>query len=339
MQMLSTKQKILRRLREAQDYLSGQELSEDLGISRTAVWKNIRNLKKEGYPIEAVTNRGYRLSAVETEDADLFNEEEILRHLKTAWVGHPFYFAAETGSTNEDVFRLSGQGSPQGTAAVAAIQTAGRGRRGRQWISPAGNIYMSILLRPDLSPEAAPSLTLVMAMAVAAGVTEITGLPAQIKWPNDIVMQDPEGQFRKVCGILTEMRVENAEIRDIVIGIGINVNQTVFSEEIRETASSLRLITGHSVSRSALTAAVWAHFERYCTLFLDHRGFAPLREEYESVLANRGRHVRVLDPAQPYDGTALGIDERGALLVRKEDGSICRIESGEVSVRGIAGYV
>ncbi len=337
--MLSTRQEILRRLREAQDYLSGQQISESLGISRTAVWKNIQSLKNEGYPIEAVTNRGYRLLTAGTDEADVFNEEEIARLLRTRWVGHPFRFYARTGSTNADVFRLSEEGQPQGTAAAAAIQTAGRGRRGRQWISPEGNIYMSILLKPALAPDAAPSLTLVMAMAVRSAVEEITGQPAWIKWPNDILMQDSNGQYRKICGILTEMRMEDAEIRDIVIGTGINVNQTVFPEEIRETASSLKLITGQGVSRSAMTVCVWAYFEQYCDIFLEHGGLAPLREAYEAALVNRGRQVRVLDPQAPFTGTAAGIDERGALLVRTAEGDLRRIESGEVSVRGIAGYV
>ncbi|MBR3368006.1 MAG: biotin--[Lachnospiraceae bacterium] len=349
---MNTKESILRRLRAAEDYLSGQQISRELGISRAAVWKSIGKLKEEGYPIEAVTNKGYRLLSMDTEDTDLFNGAEITAHMHTFWAGHPLYFAAQTGSTNEDILRLSGEGSPQGTVAVTAVQTAGKGRRGRTWISPDGNIYMSILLKPHLPAPKAPMLTLVMALSVLEAVRGLSSLgdsyaaasSAAIKWPNDIVMPGPDGQYRKICGILTEMRMEETEIRDIVIGIGINVNQTEFPEEIRETASSLRCLLGRIVNRSLLTARVWERFEDNCNRFLEAESFTPLKERYEDALVNRGREVRVLDPRGPYTGTALGINEDGALLVRlhggeAEEGTVRAIDSGEVSVRGTGGYV
>ena len=370
----------MRQLRETGSYVSGQQLCETLGVSRTAVWKIIKKLTEEGYPIEAVTNKGYRLLSVEGKD--LFNKEELERRLQTRWAGRPMIFSEETGSTNADIFRLSEQDYPQGTLAVTSKQTAGKGRRGRTWISPPDvNVYMSILLRPDFKPETAPMLTLVMALAVHRACEELyggkgdgqpadnsaelpggdgkafagaeassggAGQPADgtepcrfgIKWPNDIVVSARDGSWRKICGILTEMRMEEKEIRDIVIGIGINVNQAEFPEEIRETAGSLALALGHPVSRADLTAEVWKYFEEYYEVFEQARGLSPLREVYERALVNRGKKVRVLDPESPYEGVALGINEEGELLVKPDDGSEVRqVGTGEVSVRGVMGYV
>jgi BirA family biotin operon repressor/biotin-[acetyl-CoA-carboxylase] ligase len=161
-----------------------------------------------------------------------------------------------------------------------------------------------------------------------------------IKWPNDIVVSAEGGPYRKICGILTEMRLEEMEIRDIVIGIGLNVNQTEFPEEIRETAGSLRLALGEVVNRAELTAAVWKHFEEDYAIFVKEQSLEPLRERYEKGLVNRGRKVRVLDPVAPFEGTAMGINSQGELVVRPEDGSADRtVGTGEVSVRGVMGYV
>ena len=345
----------MRQLREADDYVSGQQLCETLGVSRTAVWKIIKRLKEDGYPIEAVTNKGYRLLSVE--GRDLFNKEELERRLETRWAGHPLIFTEETGSTNADIIRLSDQGYPHGTLAVTSKQTAGKGRRGRTWISPPDvNVYMSILLLPDFRPETAPMLTLVMALAVYRACEELygdkgglgTGQPGDIgekcrfgiKWPNDIVVSAQGGNWRKICGILTEMRLEEKEIRDIVIGTGLNVNQTQFPEEISETAGSLALALGHPVGRAELTAEVWKCFEEYYEAFTRAQSLAPLKEEYERALVNRGKTVRVLDPRSPYEGVALGISDGGELLVQPDDESAVReVGTGEVSVRGVMGYV
>ena len=353
----------MRQLREADDYVSGQQLCEALGVSRTAVWKIIKKLKEDGYPIEAVTNKGYRLLSVE--GRDLFNKEELESRLETRWAGHPLVFSEETGSTNADIIRLSEQGYPHGTLAVTSKQTAGKGRRGRTWISPPDvNVYMSILLRPDLRPETAPMLTLVMALAVYRACEELYGEKGRfstgdvrrsdtgqtdgngearrfgIKWPNDIVVRAREGNWRKICGILTEMRLEEKEIRDIVIGTGVNVNQTQFPEEICGTAGSLALALGHPVGRAELTAEVWKYFEKYYEIFAQTQSLAPLKEEYERARVNRGKTVRVLDPRSPYEGIALGITDGGELLVQPQDGSAVReVGTGEVSVRGVMGYV
>ena len=204
---------------------------------------------------------------------------------------------------------------------------------------------MSILLRPRIRPETAPMVTLVMALAVYRASLD---LPVQegrtcrfgIKWPNDIVASVDGGPYRKLAGILTEMRLEEREIRDIVIGTGLNINQTEFPEEIRETASSYCLVTGRSVNRASFTAAIWKYFEEDYSLFLRARSLAPVREAYEEGLVNKGRTVRVLDPAGPFTGTAGGITDTGEMIVSPQDGGPDRvISSGEVSVRGVEGYV
>ena len=387
---MDRKKEILKRLTETEGYVSGQELCRMLQVSRTAVWKIIQKLKEEGYPIEAVTNKGYRLLSME--ETDIFNREQIVGKLSTSWAGRPLIFKEETGSTNDDVFALAAEGYPHGTLVVAARQTAGKGRRGRTWISPEdGNIYMSILLKPDLRPEITPMLTVVMALSVyqaaekllsdqpssqqPSGSTGTENVPADesehespvesslesslespsaendssadvpacrfgIKWPNDIVASVNGGPYRKLCGILTEMRMEDSEISAITIGIGLNVNQTEFSPEIAENAGSFALSMGSKINRAALTASIWNFFEQNYLLFVQKQDFSALRPAYEAGLVNCGKSVHVLDPKNPFTGTAIGINNEGELLVQPDDGGPVRvIGSGEVSVRGVKGYV
>ena len=335
---------VLQKLKERDGYVSGQEICQSLGLSRTAVWKAVKRLKEEGYAIEAVTNKGYRL-AIQNQP-DILNQEELQAALKTEWAGRPLVWKKETGSTNEDIFALSDQGAGEGTLAVTACQRAGKGRRGRAWISPPDvNVYMSILLKPDIPAQTAPMVTLVMALAVYEAALELSEEPEGsctfgIKWPNDIVASRNGGPYKKVCGILTEMRMEEMAIKDIVIGTGLNVNQEDFPEEIRDTASSFMLQTGRRIGRAAFTASIWKHFEEDYAKFLKARSLAPLKEAYEAGLVNRGRQVRVLDPAAPFNGTARGITDTGDLVVSPEDGGPDRsVYSGEVSVRGVNGYV
>ena len=341
---MDRKKEILKRLTETEGYVSGQELCRMLQVSRTAVWKIIQKLKEEGYPIEAVTNKGYRLLSME--ETDIFNREQIVGKLSTSWAGRPLIFKEETGSTNDDVFALAAEGYPHGTLVVAARQTAGKGRRGRTWISPEdGNIYMSILLKPDLRLEITPMLTVVMALSVyqaaeKASSEDMSACRFGIKWPNDIVASVNGGPYRKLCGILTEMRMEDSEISAITIGIGLNVNQTEFSPEIAENAGSFALSMGSKINRAALTASIWNFFEQNYLLFVQKQDFSALRPAYEAGLVNCGKSVHVLDPKNPFTGTAVGINNEGELLVQPDDGGPVRvIGSGEVSVRGVKGYV
>lgn len=247
---------------------------------------------------------------------------------------NPFSFFKETDSTNIQAKAGGEKGEPHGTLYVAESQSAGRGRRGRSWESPAGeSIYMSLLLRPEFQPVKAPMLTLVMALAVARALRERTGVDVQIKWPNDLVVQG-----RKICGILTEMSTEMTWINYVVIGIGINVNQNEFPEELKDCASSLKMETGRRFRRSHLIAAVMEHFEMYYEQFLQEGSLAGFRKEYNELLVNKGRQVKILEPGNHYEACALGINDTGELIVEKEDGSVQNIFAGEVSVRGIYGY-
>ncbi len=235
-----------------------------------------------------------------------------------------------TDSTNEEVKRAAARGAAEGFAACADEQTAGKGRRGREWKSPAGEaVYFSFLLFPEIAPEHAPMLTLIMGLAGSLAVRELTSLPAQIKWPNDIVIGN-----KKICGILTEAVPGGG----IVIGCGVNVNNGAFSEEIADRASSLFLEGGCKVSRGHLLALMLRHFYRNYRTFLLTENLVALVDEYNGLLVNLDREVRVEDPLGAYTGIARGISDTGELLVETEPGAVQRVSSGEVSVRGLYGY-
>ncbi|MBR1470511.1 MAG: biotin--[Lachnospiraceae bacterium] len=323
---------ILRAIRSSTDYISGQELCERFGVSRTAVWKVIKQLQAEGYDIEAVTNKGYKLLSY----PDNISGCELMSRVNTKWAGRKVYFHKEMESTNEYAKYLAEEGMDHGSLVVAEMQTGGKGRRGRTWISPAGqNIYMTLLLRPLFSPDQASMLTLLMAVSVAEVLHHLhSDLEVKIKWPNDVLIGD-----RKVCGILTEMDAEPDYIHHVVIGVGINVNQTEFPEEISSTATSLRLEKGEHVDRAQIILGVMDFFEYYYEIFAEHLDVSDFVEVYDSYLVNRGREVRVLDPKGEFEGVAEGINDKGELIVNLPDGSVRTISSGEVSVRGIYGYV
>ena len=325
------KTEILKLLRKADGYVSGQQICEQLDVSRTAVWKVIRQLKEEGYQIEAVRNRGYRI----VEMPDVLTGEELKSLMQTQWVGRNIVYYPETDSTNLRIRELGDAGAPHGTLAVADMQTSGRGRRGRTWESPPGSsIYMSILLRPDIIPGAAPMLTLVMACSVAEGISDCENVDVRIKWPNDVIAGG-----KKLVGILTEMSTQIDYINHVTIGVGINVNMTEFPENIRDTATSLRLETGHKVRRAPLIAAIMKRFEENYAVFLKTQDMSGLMEKYSGMLINLDRDVLVLGAEDSYKAHALGIDRQGELIVRREDGTEEKIYAGEVSVRGVYGYV
>ncbi|MBQ7535625.1 MAG: biotin--[Stomatobaculum sp.] len=325
------KDDILVELKNRGDYCSGQELCGRFGVTRTAVWKAVTKLKEEGYNIEARKNRGYRILSGD----DVMNEAELRRALEGNGFLKESLFFQEIDSTNLEVKRRAEAGAEAPLLVAADTQTAGRGRRGRNWISPPGtDIYMSLLLRPAIRPEHASMLTIVAALAVACGIREETGLEAGIKWPNDAVVDG-----KKICGILTEMSTDMEEISYVVPGIGINVNSDSFPPEIAATATSLKLCLGRTVNRAGVIAAVIRCFAEYYEIFLRTEDLSGLKELYESMLVNRGREVLVLDPKGEYRGTARGITSSGELLVVREDGTEAKVLSGEVSVRGVYGYV
>lgn len=325
------KAKILQALRETEGYISGQQLCEQFGVSRTAVWKAMNQLKEMGYEIDSVPNKGYCIRSA----PDILNKNELLSLRKTAWIGERLECFDVIGSTNTTAMQMAEEGAPHGTLVVADRQDHGKGRRGRGWVLPAGvAIAMSIVLKPrELHPGNAPMLTLVSALAVERAILQQTGMKPAIKWPNDIVIEG-----KKVCGILTEMSTQMDYINHIVVGIGINVHNEEFPEELSERATSLFLVSNEHYSRAALVEAVCEYFEHYYEVFMRTQDMSGLMEEYNSYLVNMDKKVRVLDPKEEYEGKALGISERGELLVDTPEG-VKRVNSGEVSVRGIYGYV
>lgn len=325
------KTEILKILRNTDSYVSGQELCDSLGVSRTAVWKTIHKLKEEGYEIEAVQNKGYHLLSY----PDVLTESEIKSQLKTEWAGNSIVYIQTVDSTNNLAKKLGEEKMPHGTLVIAEEQTAGKGRRGKSWSAPVKEgIWMTILLRPDLKPESASMLTLIAGLSVTKAIEEVTGLNVQIKWPNDIVYQG-----KKLCGILTEMSAEMEGIHYVVVGIGINVNIENFPEELEEKATSLKIACGRKISRVEIITSFLKYFEGDYQKFLQTESLELLKEEYEKRLVNKNQKVKVSEPKNEYIGTALGIENQGGLLVEKEDKSIVIVNSGEVSVRGVYGYV
>lgn len=325
------KEEILRLLRSADGYISGQELCNRFGVSRTAVWKAINQLKEAGYEIEAQQNKGYRLMAA----PDLMTEAEIKSLMHTDWVAKEVLYFDTIDSTNTKAQELAEKGYPSGTLVVADKQESGKGRRGRSWVSPSGTgIFMTLMIKPDINPNNASMLTLVAALAVAKTITSVTGEEALIKWPNDIVING-----KKVCGILTEMNAQFDYINHIVVGIGINVHNESFPEEISQMASSLMIEAGGKrFHRAQIIAETMSYFEQYYDTFLKTQDLSALVREYDELLVNRNKSVRVLDPKEPFDGKAMGITPKGELIVDTWE-SRKLVSSGEVSVRGIYGYV
>lgn len=325
------KEEILRLLRSADGYISGQELCNRFGVSRTAVWKAINQLKEAGYEIEAQQNKGYRLMAA----PDLMTEAEIKSLMHTEWVAREVLYFDTIDSTNTKAQELAEKGYQSGTLVVADKQESGKGRRGRSWVSPSGTgIFMTLMIKPDINPNNASMLTLVAALAVAKAITSVTGEKALIKWPNDIVVNG-----KKVCGILTEMNAQFDYINHIVVGIGINVHNESFPEEISQMASSLMIEAGGKrFHRAQIIAETMSYFEQYYDTFLKTQDLSALVREYDELLVNRNKSVRVLDPKEPFDGKAMGITPKGELIVDTWE-SRKLVSSGEVSVRGIYGYV
>lgn len=324
------KAEILKQLRQEDGYISGQELCGRFGVSRTAVWKAIQQLEEEGYKIQAVRNKGYHL----IDSCDIMTKTELESRMEGAF-GREVEYHETVDSTNVRAKRLAEEGAAAGTLVVSDCQEAGRGRRGRTWVSPSGkNVFMSLILRPEILPSSASMVTLVAALAVRDGIEKATGLSSFIKWPNDIVSNG-----KKLCGILTEMSAELEGIHYVVVGIGINVNMEEFPEDVRKSATSLFLETGEKVRRSRLIAAVMEAFEEYYEEFISQGDLSGLIGVYNKHMVNADGEVRILDPAGEYTGRALGINEKGELLVKMESGEVKHVISGEVSVRGIYGYV
>lgn len=258
------------------------------------------------------------------------DQASIVRRLNTQWAGREIIYLEEVDSTNRYARALAQQGAAHGTLVLANRQTAGRGRRGRSWISPADEgVFMSLLLRPELPPAQVARLSLRTALATAHAIRQVTGLDARIKWPNDIVAAG-----RKVCGMLLEMDATPERVNSVVAGVGINVHQTHFDEEIAHSASSLDLLSGRRIDRNALVCAFLEAFE--CAYALDD---AHMMRDYRACSATIGQRVQVIGLKGSYTGTAQGVTESGTLLVcADEDGTVREVLAADVSVRGLMGY-
>ena len=311
--------------RHSGNYVSGEEISQGLGVSRTAVWKHMRELKHSGYIIEAHPRRGYTL--IQAPDALL--PDEIRTRLNSSILGREIRYFDSLESTNNEAKKFAAEGCPEGLLVVTECQNSGRGRLSRGWFSPAGKgIWMSVVLRPPFSPQEAPKCTLMAAVAVNNAIREIAQINSGIKWPNDILYNG-----RKLVGILTEMSAEMDAINYVVIGIGINVNIDVseFPEELSAIATSVSAEVGSKIDRVGLLSAILKHLEKSYTEAIQN-GFGRLLDEWRAQSITLGQEVDVIGSNRKFSGTAVNIDDDGALLVKKGD-TLERVLAGDVSIR------
>ena len=319
--------RILELLRKAGEaYMSGEEIAGQLGVSRTAVWKHVKELREAGYKIKSRSRSGYTLE----ETPDCLLPGEIKNGLRTRFVGKDIVFFEEVDSTNRVAKQLAQKGAAAGAVVVAEAQGKGRGRLERPYFSPAGKgIWFSVILRPHILPQEAPKCTLLAAVAVAMAMKRF-GLKAEIKGPNDILHEG-----KKLTGILTEMSAELDRVNYIVIGTGVNVNmeEKDFPEELRGKATSLAIMKGEKLPRVAFFQAVLEALDELCTV-LEEEGFAPIVARWREYAVTLGQDVHVIGVTGrgSFDGRAVDIDEEGALLVETADG-VRRVLAGDVSIR------
>ena len=315
---------ILKYLRE-KEYISGEVLAKKLGVSRVAIWKQIQRLKNMGYKIIADQNSGYCLIS----RPDLLLPQEIQNGLSTTYIGRKIYYFPELESTNimaKEKASHKEEEINKGTVIISERQSAGKGRLGRNWFSPAGGIWLSIILYPQLSPSYIPRITLMTAVAVVKAIERCTKIKTQVKWPNDILING-----KKVCGILTEMSAELDLINWVVVGIGVNVNikQQEFPEDIREMTTSLKEALRKEISRVRLVQMFLKEFERYYEL-LKRREISSILKEWKSYSHTLGKKIRVDMGERIITGEAVDINEEGALILKKEDGELVEIISGTI---------
>lgn len=317
------KQQILDILKSSDSYVSGEQISNELGISRAAVWKHIKALRENGCEIQSVTNRGYRLVS----SPDMITESGIQEGLNTEFIGRNIFYYDETDTTNERA--KTNSSAPDGSIFIAEVQTHGKGSCGKSWTSPKGTgIWHSILLKPDISPMEVSQITLVAGLAVCKAI----GLNSKIKWPNDIVIGS-----KKICGILTEMSAEINMVNYVVCGIGVNVNMESFGSEIAHRATSMYIESGKKYCRNEIIAELFNTFEHYYKEFLEG-GLDAILDEYKENCVTLNKEVSVIFKKETVRGKAIDVDNSGALVVETNNG-IIHVNSGEVSVRGIYGYV
>ena len=317
--------RLVSELIQSDEPVSGERLAARFGISRAALQKKVDKLRAAGFVVEAQSGVGYRLETV----PDRLDGLTVLPRLDTQWMGWALSALEECGSTNDEAKSLAQRGEPAGLVVTTERQTAGRGRRGRTWHSPAGrNIAMSILLRPDLAPQDAGLLTLMTAVAAAEAVSAVTGLRPTLKWPNDILLHG-----KKLCGILTEMAADPERIDWVVVGIGCNVNTESFPEDIAETATSLQMVLGRAMDRAALAAALLTSMETWHDRLVA-QGAPSILNAWKRSPNILGRTVTVHPPppAGPVTGVAEDLAADGSLLLRLPDGGERIVLAGDLVV-------
>ena len=318
---------ILKVLRENSDrYYSGEELSNMLNVSRTIVWKNINELRKMGYEIDSVTNRGYKLIS----STEILNASEVKNYLKdTDLIGKELFVFDTIDSTN-NYLKANADKYPTGTVISAREQTGGKGRLGRAWQSKKDDtISFSVLLRPDIAPMEVSAITPLCGLAVTKALNEYFDFDAKIKWPNDVIIGS-----KKLVGILTEMNCEFDKVDFIVVGIGINILNKDFPEEIKKKATSCVLESDKEINKNELLALILKHIENI--LLKGNYVFNEENlQEYKSYCATLDREITFTRKGEKVSGKAIDIDNDGELIVQLEDGSTETVFSGEVTVQGI----
>jgi BirA family biotin operon repressor/biotin-[acetyl-CoA-carboxylase] ligase len=311
--------KIVEFLKNNPDYVSGEQMSGCLDISRQALWKHIQALRDSGYDILAVPHLGYKLVSV----PDRMFASEINSGLRSKLLGRPIYYFDSVSSTMDMAMQLGIKGAPEGTIILAETQTEGRGRLGREWVSPKyKGIYLSLILRPALLPNSTPVLTLLTAVSICAAIQEITGLDPKIKWPNDIFISN-----RKLGGILTELNAEMDQIQFVVIGLGLNVNND--KRSLVAGATSLKEEKKEWVSRICLLQEIVRKIENNYLLFKE-KGSLPVIEQWRNYNITLGRRVKVTLQKEHLEGTAVDIDMDGGLLLRKDSGITRKVMAGDL---------
>jgi len=307
MKVNETKKRILKALRECGGYLSGETLSQQLDTSRVSIWKHIRSLKEDGYVIEA-SPRGYRLVS---------SPDSLLPYEFPGLEQRIHYFPG-IGSTMDSARELAKKGAEEGTIVIAEAQTRGRGRLSREWLSPEGGIYFTLVLRPRISPAYAPRINLMASVAVAATINKLFGLKAELKWPNDVLIED-----RKVCGILAEMDAEIDVVNFVNVGIGINANTSI--PQFEKTVTSLKDALGRKISRKEFLSVLLMEIERRQALLME----GALLDEWKKLSGTLNKYVRILSPGEEIVGRAIDIDTTGALIIRKRNGSLKKALAGD----------
>jgi BirA family biotin operon repressor/biotin-[acetyl-CoA-carboxylase] ligase len=320
-------EEILQFLREhSSAFLSGEEISRQLKVTRTAIWKRMKVLREMGYEIEASTKRGYRL----IRSPDLLSPSEVKPILRTKWMGKTIHHFQTIDSTNYKAYQLALIGAEEGEVVIAESQKKGRGRLGRHWFSPSFlNLYLSVILRPKIPPQQASIITLMAAVATAEAIEKFSGLKPSIKWPNDILLRS-----RKVAGLLNEIQSEMDQIHFVILGIGVNLNmdERMFPKEIRSTATSLKKEMGQTISRKAFLQSLLGELEEWYGIFLKEGGAAVLKA-WRDRAQIEGKRVKVTSFGETVVGVAVDVDSDGALILRTQDGDEKRIVAGDMEYK------